>query len=225
MSRGRRGGLGRFVYEGSWAGRPAAGAVPVGSWIRITSGFGATGRTGVFETDGTYWRPLNGRVSLAAMGLPRSTPLASAIGNGAQQLFTLPSNILVPAGMMFPGARICAAAVFQRTVAGGPSSVNMPISIAGTPNLLTGASPINTAGVSNIAGQIVHVVGAATCVSATQYMIHNYMPYNGQTQSANSGESSNSNPSLDHYVRAGMGAEATAADTFALLSLTAWIEG
>lgn len=56
------------VYRGSWSGRPAASSVSVGTQITITD-LGVGGRSW-FWSDGTYWRPINGRVLLAAQTTP-----------------------------------------------------------------------------------------------------------------------------------------------------------
>lgn len=101
------------VYIGTWAGRPAANAVPVGSKMRVTN-FGLGGQS-EWWSDGTIWRPVNGQIVCWLYGEGThggassgdGGGVASLTGNGAAQKFTLPGTAPeFPAGMLQVGMQI-----------------------------------------------------------------------------------------------------------------------
>jgi hypothetical protein len=55
------------AYTGTWAGRPAASSVPVGTEINITDIFS---RYRTFISDGTYWVPHGGNTTLVNWAVP-----------------------------------------------------------------------------------------------------------------------------------------------------------
>lgn len=106
--------LPKYVYVGTWALRPAASGHPVGSVMYITdfgNAVGSATTAGVasgseWVSNGVYWKPLNGKVALYMQSSSMAAPIATLTGNGTVQFFTLPASILLPAGMLFPGAQL-----------------------------------------------------------------------------------------------------------------------
>ena len=84
------------VFVGAWALRPDPASHPIGARI-IATDVGAHGQA-VFFTDGSYWRPQNGIVSLSVLG--SDVPGTAAVGE--QTLGT----VTIPAGLWTPGGRI-----------------------------------------------------------------------------------------------------------------------
>lgn len=99
----------------TWAGHSSA----------ITAGNGALqwfllGNNNVLmRSDGTYWRPMNGRALLYQRSRTLTNPIATITGTAAAQNFTLPDTLLIPAGLMIPESRIYVTARMRRTTAGG----------------------------------------------------------------------------------------------------------
>jgi hypothetical protein len=100
------------IASGLWSARPLASSVPVGAKYLATD-IGTGGSE--WRSDGTYWRPANGRVVLATQAGSVATPLATLAGTGAAGLFTLPVVPTIPVGMIFPGCRVRAEATVTRT--------------------------------------------------------------------------------------------------------------
>lgn len=101
------GGVWRFEFPfwTTWAGRPPVGLVPAGTELQVTD-YGNQ----KFISDGTYWRPAQGRVLLAQKSRSSAAALAVVSGSAAVQ-FTLPGgNPKVPAGMVIPGSKLRAEA-------------------------------------------------------------------------------------------------------------------
>ncbi len=107
------------VYIGAWSSRPAASAVAVGAQMVITD-VGVGGRS-YWWSDGTYWRPVNGRVLLFQGIGSLASPISTLTLNLTAQRFTLPGGYTIPGGLIVPGSRIFAAAKTRRIGAAGTS--------------------------------------------------------------------------------------------------------
>lgn len=83
----------------TWASKPNA-AGNTGRVIRITD-VGATSGGSHWISDGTYWRTI-GQVDLVRRNKSPFSPIAQQ-SSGTDFLFTLPSQIILPGGMMVPG--------------------------------------------------------------------------------------------------------------------------
>ena len=115
-----------------WADRPSA-ASNTGQVITVTD----VGSRSRWTSDGTYWRPQNGRVLLysrAVQGDPTTTSITSLTGNSTSQSFTLPVEMLIPAGVMnYPSAVLRLNAMFRRVGVAGATG-NVLISVSTTAN-------------------------------------------------------------------------------------------
>lgn len=108
------------VHSGLWAARPTPADAGVGAEM-ICTDFGVGGSSR-WWSDGTYWRPLNGSVTAAVLsngtiGGASSGDgggIASLTGNGAAQAFALPTPIIFPAGMLFPGMGIVGSCIARK---------------------------------------------------------------------------------------------------------------
>jgi hypothetical protein len=83
-----------------WATFPAPAAVPVGTRY-IASDYGYT----EWVNTGSAWYPVGGLQVLYTRQGSTATPISTLTGNGAAQIFTLPEDLLLPAGMIQPGLR------------------------------------------------------------------------------------------------------------------------
>lgn len=91
----------QLPFRTDWAGRPAVGLVPVGTELQVTDYANQK-----WTSDGTYWRPAQGRVLLAQKSRTNAAALA-VVSNSAAAQFTLPGgNPKVPAGMVIPGSKL-----------------------------------------------------------------------------------------------------------------------
>lgn len=96
-------GVWRFEYpfRTTWAGRPAVNLVPVGTELQVTDY-----NNQKFISDGMYWRPAQGRISISQQWGYYSTPL-SVISGATAGNFTIPNgNPKIPAGMIIPGSTL-----------------------------------------------------------------------------------------------------------------------
>lgn len=93
-----------YVYAGTWANKPSATLYPTGTRIYI-SDIGMGGSDWV--SDGTRWKPLNGRVVLA-----RGATQSSVTGTTAE---TALATVTVPAGAMGLNGQLAITALFSYT--------------------------------------------------------------------------------------------------------------
>lgn len=94
-------GVWRYIspFIVAWASRPAANAVPVGTEIQVTD-YGNQ----KWVSDGTYWRPAQGRILLAQKSADGSAFLAS-LTNTTSGEFAITKPV-IKAGMVIPNSRI-----------------------------------------------------------------------------------------------------------------------
>lgn len=83
---------------------PSAGGKNAGTTIRLTD-VGPAGSE--WTSDGTVWRPSNGSAVLYQSPAGSvAAPVATLTGNGATQYFSLAQPMLIPAGLLFSGAKL-----------------------------------------------------------------------------------------------------------------------
>lgn len=111
-----------------WANRESGEYV--GHVKRMTDVGTITGGS-LFQWDGTYWRPLNGRVCLAMRCGTIASPIHSMAGHAVGVLFTLPATITIPAGMIAPQSRVWISGQAKRTGANGTGQFDCQIGTAG----------------------------------------------------------------------------------------------
>lgn len=216
-------GLFRVVYDGPWAGRPAANSVPLRSYIIITD-YGLGGNS-LWWSDGSNWRPLNGNVLLYSQNGSLTTPISSLTG-AAAGTFVLPggaSSLVIPAGMCFNGAAVGGEFVFYRTTATATSNVQFRLGTAAS----TADGMISTATMTAAANHSSRVISMARFGSSTSaYNAAGYTNYGGgaSNPSAIADRTSNVNTAAAMYATADYSA-GNAADVFQLISYKVWFEG
>lgn len=106
----------------TWANFPAASAVAFGTAIRINpSSFGGTYKNAMgilMVSDGTNWRPKNGRQTMAMASSEYASPFSSCTVVGATDtLFDIATNFSMPAGLLnqYEGMGIYVKALFAKT--------------------------------------------------------------------------------------------------------------
>jgi hypothetical protein len=121
-----------FLGNTTWAQRPPASGVPVGSEIVVTD-VPAGGRSRWYS-DGSYWRPANGSVALGRASGTLAVPVVAALALAAASniFFVLPTNILIPAGLVIPGSSLRARATMVHH--GSAGTVTARILIGTAPN-------------------------------------------------------------------------------------------
>lgn len=106
----------QLPFRTDWAGRPAVGLVPVGTELQVTD-YGSQ----KWISDGTVWRPAQGRVTIGQKWGDYATPLATlqAVTTGQ---FTIPGgNPLIPAGLIVPHSSVRGFATIKKV--GGNAAV------------------------------------------------------------------------------------------------------
>jgi len=216
--KGREQLLDSVVYTGPWAGRPSPASSGAGAQM-VTTDVGP-GRTW-WWSDGTYWRPLNGRVLISNQFGTNAAPIATITGNGLGQTAALPVIPVIPANMLIPGAIIgnYSRAVKSGAVAGvsylgpgvGPAQ-NPGGALA--PILLGNSLPIN----ANAVGQ-----GAAFAqvLSTTVCQSPSYSGFAGAA--AGYGEAA-IDLTVPNYVNFQVNNSLVAGDSLAIVTFTTWLE-
>ena len=96
-------------FRTTWAGRPAVGLVPAGTELQVTDYANQK-----WVSDGTYWRPAQGRVIIGNSVTP------SVVTGATDMMFSLPTDFKrIPAGMLIPGSRVMCYAEFIKSGANG----------------------------------------------------------------------------------------------------------
>lgn len=203
-----------FPFRTTWAGRPAVGLVPAGTELQVTDI-----NNQKFISDGTVWRPAQGRAMLALLSGSISMPLAtlSAVG-----IFSLPGGgTKIPAGMIIPNSRVCASVQFRKYGSAASMSVNAKIGTTNSSadNFLCGGSIANT-DTGDMKAQGFASFGSNT----TRYT-------SGGWQAENSGNygsvavdvTTNVNTAADMWVNPAI-TTMTAPDSARVLSYEVWLE-
>jgi len=145
------GGGGASSY--TWAGKPTAASAGAGTVIVVTD-IGPS-RT-QWVSDGTNWRPLNGRVTLFQQTGTATAPVSSiSTTSGTATQFTGLPSLAIPGGMLYAGAKVVITAAVRRSAVGGsPVSGNVLAFLNGADGVVGGSQVGLVQG-----GSVVGVVG------------------------------------------------------------------
>lgn len=169
----------------------------------------------LFRSDGTNWRPFNGRQVIYQAGASSlASPCATLTGNGTAQYFVLPTPALLPATLLFSGLVVEAGGVIQkRGTHTGVVRIGLATSAAGAGAVIAVSAAANAADASWVRGSVEMKVAAAgffTTGPASEYGSF------GTSTSASLVDRSDANIlSADRYVVIGI--EATYTDSAANL--------
>ncbi len=209
------------VYIGAWSGRPAA-STAAGRQMQITD----VGGRSYWRSDGTNWRPVNGRVQLANFVGTLAAPVATVSSVGTN-VFTLPSSITIPGGMAaVAGARIGGSATLIRSTLGGSA---VAVGYCGL-NLSASASSfsyslpaIGILGIVAAANQVAKCFGAATVINSSNVAgDQGYSSLNSSSVNANYAEYA-LDMTAATFVRV-VCDSLVSGDVVGLLNVSAWLE-
>lgn len=138
-----------IIGRGAFSARPAASANTGNYYVATDIGTTASSFSGtLFVSDGTNWKPVNGSVVLA--NVLSSTAIATLTATGA---FTLPSNILIPPGLLFQGATLRVRMIVSRATTNVSTDIRASISPSATVLQFAGTvAAITLSGTTNFAG-------------------------------------------------------------------------
>lgn len=138
-----------IIGRGAFSARPAASANTGNYYVATDIGTAASAFSGtLFVSDGANWRPVGGTVVMA--NVLSSTPVATLSATGA---FTLPSNILVPPGLLFPGATLRVRMIVARSTTNVSTDIRASLSPSASALQFAGTiSAITLSGSTNFAG-------------------------------------------------------------------------
>ena len=211
-------GAWRFSYpfRTTWTGRPDAGLVSAGTELQVTDYANQK-----FISDGTYWRPAQGRALIYSKTADSiSTPIATLSAAG---VFALPGGSpVIPAGMIAPQTKVCAVAQFRKYGSSGTVAAGVRLGTSGT----TSDSYLCGGWLANTNWADLKAVGFAFFGTQSNRFI------TGGYQPENTGNASSvfTDPTTNVDTTVAMSASPcvtvmTAGDTAALLSLQVWLEG
>lgn len=204
------------IFRGTWASRPSPTSVPVGSEFIATDYANQK-----WISDGTYWRPAQGRALLLSRSSGASGFIAQISGLTAA-VFTVSGN-KIPAGMIPPQGRILVASDGFKTGA------------AATYRLRTHLGLLNSAADPEVTSVFVPIAGTGTAFAMSTSA--RFGPETGRFSSrgglgegvssgggfAMSGRSTGLNTQEDMFVNIAV-AEGNVADVYNLVSLHVWLE-
>ena len=205
-----------FPFRTTWVGRPAVGLVPVGTELQVTDYANQK-----FISDGTYWRPAQGRALIYSRSADSiSTPIATLSATG---VFALPGGSpIIPAGMIAPQTKVCAVAQFRKYGSSGSVNAGVRLGTSGTTSdsYLCGGWLIN----ANLAD--LKAVGFAFFgTQSNRFITGGYQPENtGNANSVFTDPTTNINTTVSMLASPSV-TVMTAGDTAALLSYQLWLEG
>ena len=109
-----------YPFCTTWANRPPVNLVPAGTELQVTDYANQK-----FISDGTYWRPAQGRVTIVQKWGSYEKPLAT-LQTVATGQFTIPGgNPLIPAGMIVPHTSVRCFATIRKV--GGNAGVRFGV--------------------------------------------------------------------------------------------------
>lgn len=199
----------------TWASRPNASSVPVGTVIMISDLSYQQ-----FVSDGTYWRPAQGRVQIyAKVTESLATPLAVLSATG---IFALPGGApKIPAGMIIPQMKVCVCTQYRKYGTAASASVNSKLGTTGgfSDQYICGGSIAN----NNLGDMKAN--GFAFFGNATnRYTTGSWQPENSGTYGAAVIEATtNTNTQADMWVTPAV-TVITAPDSIGVLSHQVWLE-
>ncbi len=200
-----------------WADRPTAAAAGNGAlqW------FSDIGGGSLWRSDGTNWRPANGRTRLYAKNGLIAAPLATLTGV-TSGVFTLPETLTIPAGLIAPHSAVWGNFEIFRTGATATALVQWRIGTAGT----TSDSIVYQSSMSATTNHQSRSYSAAKFGTETdRFFAPNSSNMNGGgSQAAGADRTTNVNTAAAMYATVDL-SSANAADTFSLIAYSLWIEG
>lgn len=205
------------VYIGPLSECPNPSEIP-GLWVRITD---MCQCPILMYSDGNILTPDNGEFLLASASGSRAAPVASAVGNGAIQLFSTP-NIVIPAYFIGSSCKsVQIEAFFERSTV-GTGSVGVQVRLG---NADSTSDPVVGAGSCTATAGMVARVDCTVEWSDNNNGWASGAVSRGGTggPAAYSDFSSGVNTYADLHVNFGFNASALAADTMKLLAYRVWL--
>lgn len=211
-------GVWRFEhpFRTTWAGRPAVGLVPAGTELQVTDY-----RHQKWISDGTYWRPAQGRVIIGQQWGKASLPLATLSGI-TQGYFTIPGgNPLIKAGMIIPHLRVYIEAITRKEGTGGTAGFYGRLARVGSvfPDATFATATI---GNSNLQCNRFHSF-AGFGTSKTQFVTPQYLAPGAGAVNSTVDKATQINTDEDMEVSMSI-ASASATDSFSLFGYSVWLE-
>ena len=213
-------GAWRFVapFRTTWAGRPAVNFVPAGTELQVTDYANQK-----FISDGTYWRPAQGRMLLKSVfGLSAAGGQIAQISGTTAGLFAVPGGCKIQAGMIIPHSRISVQSDTYKVGANGTASF-----------IITLGSSNSAADVTMISQTMSITTGTnsvATCAARFGTATDKFNSRNWQGEGVSSGSNNsmsdragNVNTAADMWINVGV-SSANASDIFNLVSLQVVLE-
>ena len=200
----------------AWASRPAANTVPVGTEIQVTDYANQK-----WVSDGTVWRPAQGRVLIGQQYGKVSQPLAT-LNNTAQGYFTIPGgNPRIKAGMIVPNSRVYLEALTRKDGAGGPAGFYARLARVGA-SFPDATFATMTIGNTNLnCSRFFSTANFGT--AKTQFLTPQYLAPAASAVGSTVDKSSQINTDEDMEVAMSI-ASANTADTFLLFGYSIWLE-
>ena len=197
----------------TWAGKPAAAAGNLGLVIRVTDLNGT-----LWKSNGTNWRPVNGRAVIAKSAGSIASPLVSLSGAPGQLVLPAASGVssgavIIPASVLLPGMGIEVSAKLRKTGTGGTWSGAVRV---GTANASGDSGILSNTGAATTNNDL-WMFGEADVVSPTLLATTAFATPNSPTTGAFVDRNTNINTALPMYVGIWVGS-LNAADTVALMS-------
>lgn len=198
----------------TWADLPAANSVPVGrTYTVLNTGWRV-------YSNGTNWRPANGRLLIAQRCGSVASPIATLTGVTAG-MFTLPITPTIPAGMLGPHSRLYTEALVRRTTATATAIATSSLGTTGgtsDPNIFRVSMPASATSEVRISS-----FAAVDGSSATAYCAANAIPENAASAAQLADRNTNINTAAAMVASFGV-TSANAADVFALVYYSVWME-
>lgn len=209
-------GAWRFVapFRTTWAGRPAVGLVPAGTELQVTDYANHK-----FISDGTYWRPAQGRVVLSQQCAAPGAPLSVVTGAMDSQFTLATAAKRIPAGMLIPKSSLVLNGELVKT---GTNGVFTPYIRVGTSDSY-GDTAAYGVGMSNTTGLLVRMAAKCRLDASGNYAYTTSVVTEPGSGSQWSSSSQNFNPAVDMFMSLHVRG-ANAADSFALVASSIILE-
>lgn len=179
----------------TWLGKPSASLMS-GKTVRITD----LNNT-LWISDGTVWRPLNGRAVIAFGSGSMATPLATVAA--APGKLTLPAganvisgSVLIPANLLAAGFSVEASVKLRKTGTGGTWAAAARI---GTANAIGDSALVNTSGPATTLNDV-WLLGQCSTISSSVMLSTGFSAPNSPTTSSFVDRNTNINTASDMYV-------------------------
>lgn len=211
-------GVWRFEYpfRTTWAGRPAVGLVPAGTELQATDY-----NNQKWISDGTNWRPAQGRAVLYMKSADGSASLATLTNiTSAEFAITKP---VIKAGMIIPYSRLRIEGI---TAKNGAVQAYTPAVYLGKTN-----SMVTDPAIGSIGGTL--TADAASCrwdllahfgSSTTMFFRSGALAPQGQATASAFSQATNVDTTVDMYVTLSILASTAVADIYALKSYSVILE-